>query len=294
MKNFRFVVGRNLTLYLENKIYLAFSCLAIITIMSMYFIFLRDFMFQMVEDKGISRTMRGLISDRLMVSGLLMVVSTVTCFGGIHLQIKEKEVSEASENLTLPISIETITLGNLFSVTAISASYTMLTFITYEFYFYYRYGSELTSETAVIVLLTILFASFINAVTLYVLTARIRTRAEFFSFASLYGIIFGFLTGAYLPYFFYAKWLKKLLFLLPSTQTTSIIRQLFLTDTLAGIRPKLSIRQLESFKTSFGIYLKDLTSKRMIMRQEQYALLLVEVLLVLGGILISLRRSQER
>ncbi|MDO5520066.1 MAG: hypothetical protein Q4G58_06200 [bacterium] len=294
MRNLRFIIGRNLSAFLDNKNNIILSCLAVAGIMSLYFIFLRDFMFQMVEDRGIPAAQRGVISDRLMVGGLLSIVSAATCLSGMQQRILDKQTGSLHKELAFPISNTSLAFGYVLSSAAISTSYTVLTYILYEFYFYYRYGSELASETAVVILAFIKFASLINAAVLYILTDWIESKADFSSFANLYGTIIGFLAGAYLPYFFYGSWIRRLLFFLPATQMTSIFRQLVLTDLLSGLRPDLNVSQIEHFKRSFGIYLKDLTETDTVESQFQYQLLVVELLLLLACIFYLSRKRRKR
>lgn len=291
MRNFRFIVGRNLNLFLQNKLNVLLSWFSVLIVLSLYFVFLRDFLVQMVSNQGVSAQMCELVSDRFMVAGLLVVVSTTTCFGTIQQRVKDKESGIFKDYLTAPVSKLTLTMGSVTSTGLVSSAYTIVTFIFCEFYFYYRHESELTTSVALQVMGTLILACFVNALLLFIISEFISNTTDFSTFGNLYGTIVGFLAGAYLPYFFYGDWLKNILFYLPCTQLTSIMRKLF-TENIVSVLGVEKAKIL-SFQLTFGIELEHDNS--FITKSSQYGVVLIEALgLLLIVVALSKWRRQER
>lgn len=273
----RFLVGRNIAIFLENKTNLLLSISSMAIVLCLYFIFLRDFLIQLVMGQGINTVIVHELTDRLMMSGLFIVMSTTTCFGMIQIRVKDTEMGIYKDYLAAPIPEFSILVAYWISSTLVSSGFTCFTMLISEVYFKFHYHHILSMETIGKVTGLLVFSSFMNSGILLCFTDRLKNTTTFATFANLYGTVIGFLTGAYLPYSFYESWLRHILLLFPLTHLTSLIRQLYVVDLK---RSYLSEVQWSSVYDTFGVHLK--YKDKLITNQEQWSILLIAWMLILS------------
>ena len=275
LRSIRFLIGRNLTLFFENRknLWLSLSSMAIV--LCLYFIFLRDFLIQIVLSYGVMVTIGQELTDRLMIAGLLIIMSTTTCFGMIQLRVKDSETGIYKDYLVAPISDFSIFLGYLISSTIVSSGFSSFAMLCSELYFNTKYHHSLSMESIGKIVFLLIFSALLNSSMLLCATDRLKSTTTFTTFANLYGTVIGFLTGAYLPYSFYDEWLRKILIFFPLTQLTSLIRQLVIVDI-----KKKDWGQLDysTIYDSFGV---QLTYKDSIVSSKQQWSWLLIVLMVI-------------
>ena len=89
MRQLRVMVSRNVILFLKNRTNVLLCFFAIVTVVGLYVIFLRNFMIHSVENAGLNPLYINEFTDRLMVSGLLTVINTTTCFGIMQMSVAD-------------------------------------------------------------------------------------------------------------------------------------------------------------------------------------------------------------
>lgn len=215
------------------------------------------------------------LTDRLMISGLFIVMSTTTCFGMIQIRVKDTEIGIYKDYRAAPIPEFSILVAYWISSTLVASGLTCFTMLLSEVYFKFHYHYILSMETIGKVTGLIIFSSFMNSGILLCFTDRLKSTTTFATFANLYGTIIGFLTGAYLPYSFYESWLRHILLLFPLTHLTSLIRQLYVVDLKKSY---LNEDQWSKVYDTFGVHLK--YKDNVITNQEQWSILLITGVLI--------------
>lgn len=247
MRQMRYLVGRNLALFKSSRSNVLLSICSVGIVMGIYAVFLRDFIMYSVQISGLEPKLVEEFTDRLMIGGLLVVLNTTTCFGIMQMCVADVSKGIRRDYLVAPVTLFKLVLGYQITSVSVSFFFTSMTVVGGEYYFYVVYGRILSIETLVRTMGIILVASTINSGILLCIMRVIKTTTSFSTFGNLYGMLIGFLAGAYFPYTMYPEGLRRVLFYFPPTQITSLLRQLFLEDMgrimtgdgLEGMRSKL-------------------------------------------------------
>lgn len=256
MKKLIFLVRRNLRLFCGNRLNILLSFASILIVIGIYILFLRDFLLDTVSRAGADGALVKEFTDRFMLSGLLVVINTTTCFGILQLSVADSETGIRRDYLVAPVSHFSLTIGYWVTAVLISFFFTVCTVLAGELFFLERYHNALPAPVLFRAIGTVLFSSMINAAILLCLSRRLKSTATFSTLANLYGTLIGFLAGAYLPYSFYPGWLRSVLFYFPPTQTVSILRQLYTDHLRAPLARQRPSEFLPKLLQSFGIELQ--------------------------------------
>lgn len=286
-------IRKNLSDFLQDKKRIAVTFFSIAAIMCVYFVGLKGFVLQTVERQGVYGRDKLFFADRLMVSGLLIVVSAVTCFGSVTAAVRkieqERQGTKRSSDTDPMVGI----LGDWITATLLSFFFTLFTFLAYEAYFLNRYGSMLSVPSLLKGMGLLFLSSVVNSGFLLIIGIVIKSSVEYRSFTWFYGGIFGFIAPVYLPYFFYGGVIKKALFPLPCTQLTSLLRQVCLSGELERLHKELTERKLLKIQTAFGLLLTEHGNRVAGERQLSMVIIFIAALLLFLWV-ISERRTVSK
>lgn len=225
MRELRVMISRNIILFLKNRTNVLLCFFAIVTVIVLYVIFLRDFMLQSVRIAGLESFYVNEFTDRLMVSGLLTVINTTTSFGIMQMSVADAAAGVKWDLLVTPITRFKLELGYWITSIFVSFGYSALTFCFTEYCFSVIYENRMSLEMMLKSFGILLFSSWMNSGLLICMIRFMRDTTSFSTFGNLYGMMCGFLAGTYLPYSMYPETLRKVLFCFPPMQLTSIMRQ---------------------------------------------------------------------
>ncbi|MEF9839948.1 MAG: ABC transporter permease [Lachnospiraceae bacterium] len=279
MRNLQYLVRRNLDLFLNNKLNILLSAASIPIIIGLYVFFLRDFLISMVGQIGLPLGLNKEFTDRMMFAGLLVVMNTTTCFGIMQICVNDTATGIRKDFLVAPITRFSILLGYWISAILVSGFFTYATMLVGEFFFYRMYGKTLSVFTMLYLFLTGLCASGINSGILLCLAKNLKNTTTFSTFANLYGTVLGFLSGSYLPYYFYPKWLKPILFWFPPMQITSILRQWYIKEIKGRMICNSTEALMAEMLQNFGIRLQ--WDHKLIVLNQQWAILILSLAVLL-------------
>lgn len=285
MRRMKILVGRNLAFFLKNKSTVLLSFISIGIVMGLYVIFLRDFIMQSVEGAGLKLSYVKEFTDRLMVSGLLIVLNTTTCFGLMQLSVADAASGIQRDFLVAPVTKFQLEVSYWVSSIFISFFFTIMTLGGAEIYFIVSYGNRVSIIALMKSIGTIFFSSCMNSGLLMCIMKFIKDTTSFSTFGNLYGMMCGFLAGSYLPYAMYPKRLRNILFYFPPMQLTSIIRQLCLSVYTEGER---AIG--EPLYETFGVILTK--GNRLITQREQWSYLIFALAIVL--LILRMEYKEEK
>lgn len=291
MKRMQYLVARNLLLFVRNRKNVVLCFFSVFVVLSLYVFFLRDFMISSVMESGLPGKIGKEFTDRLMLSGLLVVVNTTTTFGIMQQAVLDVQSGIQKDFLIAPVEKLQILAGYWISAGLVSFCFTAFTFLGMELYFYFSYGAALSTHSILWMLLSLIACSIINSGLMMCFIQFIKDTTTFSTFGNLYGMMIGFLAGTYLPYQLYPKRLQSILFYFPPMQLTSILRRLCfndLSETLFG--GKQGDLATELFKT-YGVTLYH--GEHMLVQRQQWAILCyaMAAILILLGVMANKRSS---
>lgn len=280
------LIKRNLKLFWRNKLNVLLSIASILIITGLYVIFLRDFIIQIVENSGLLAGQVEEFTDRLILAGLLIVINTTTSFGMMQLSVCDSQKHVKRDYLLALNSRLQLEIGYWCSGILISFGFTFLTLIGEMLFFARFYESPIVWDTLYKGAGILFFSSCMNGGILLCMIRYMKDTASFSTFGNLYGMVCGFLAGAYLPYGVYPKYLREILYYFPPLQLTSMIRRICLADMQDGTR-KIGL----SLYRYFGV---ELVSKEEIVTvREQWSYLIFTLILVFLLILIEYREQKS-
>lgn len=287
MRQMQVIVGRNVTLFLRNKTNVLLCFFSIVIVLGLYVVFLRDFILQSVENTGLTPVYVKEFTDRMMVSGLLIVLNITTSFGIMQLNVADAAKGIQRDYFVAPVTRFQLEVGYWISSVLVSFFFTAFTYLGAEAFFVIQYGNRVSVGMTLKSISTLLFSSCMNSGMLLCLVRFMKDTTSFSTFGNLYGMMCGFLAGTYLPYAMYPERLRRVLFYFPPMQLTSIIRQLYLS--VYKENGHLIGRQLYE---PYGVILKK--SGELITMSEQWSYLLLAMAAVLVFIRIEYREEKRR
>ena len=261
MRNLWKVTAQYLSLALRDGICLFRTVLAILVLMTTYFVFLRKFVLQMVANHGVYRMERELFADRLMVAGLLILIAATSGISIVRLAIEKGGVVRQGGR----VSFWQVVLARWLATAILSFCYSIGFFLIFELYVSYHYGYGISGEILIKGAVILALSSLVHAGILNVIGEVVHNEPQFSSAMNLYGGLIGFLGGAYLPYFFYGGVVREGLFFLPCTQLISLMRKVCLEGMMTRLHHHMSSKELERLGQAFGIslfYREDVVSPK--------------------------------
>ena len=236
MNAIRALTIRNLKLFYRDKALVFFSFLSVIIILGLYVLFLADINIANIK-ASVGDSISGI--DALVYGWMLpgvIAVSTVTLsLGNMGRLVDDAKDESLSDFMVSPISRMQLILSYVISTILIALLITLLMFVMSIFIVRFKGGSYLTgdqilSSLGIIILLIIsssllalLFASFIHSPNTYGVANTIV------------GTFIGFVTGAYMPMGIMPKVIQNVFNSLPVSQGASLLRQIFLRDTIKEV-----------------------------------------------------------
>ncbi|ABX42431.1 ABC transporter permease [Lachnoclostridium phytofermentans] len=288
MRELEILIDRNITLFRSNKRNVMLSFASIFIVMGLYVIFLRDFILNSVVAYGLSRILAEEFTDRMMVGGLMIVLNTTTCFGIMQLCVEDASTGIRKDFLIAPITEFKIILGYLLSSVLVSGFFTLFTVICAECYFYIRYDNPMDYIALAQVVILVITTSIINSQLLLCFMKLVKDSTTFSTFGNLYGMISGFLAGAYLPYHMYPGFLKKVLIFYPQTHLTSMMRQMYLKDFSKSLEGSQMNSLCKKLFDVFGVNIK--WNNAVFVGKEQFCIIILFFCMFLIILKLSYRR----
>lgn len=249
------LIKRHLKIFMKKTSNIFLSLLSSLVILSLYFLFIRDFTIKAVGDYGFQSSINDLFVDRLMVSGLLVVIGATSVLSIVSIFINDKCRGILKDFYITSISKINIIYTYIISAIIVSTLLTLFVYFFIElfFKFYYDYFSitEIVNSCCMIVISNIISANII-----FIIAMFIDNITSFSTFETLYGVIIGFFTGVYIPIGYYPGIIKNVFFFFPLTQTTSVLRQINTNSITTNILNNYQSDLHSILYETFGIHLK--------------------------------------
>lgn len=249
------LIKRHLKIFIKKPGNIFLSSLSSVVILSLYFLFIRDFTIKAVSDYGFVSEINDLFVDRLMISGLLIVIGATSVLSIVSIFINDKCKGILKDFYITSMSKINIIYTYIISSIIVSTILTLFIYFLVEIFFkiYYDYFSitEIINSCEMIIISNIISSNII-----FIIAMFINNITSFSTFETLYGVIIGFFTGVYIPIGYYPSIIKNIFFFFPLTQTTSILRQINTNKITANILSNYQKDLHSILYETFGIHLK--------------------------------------
>lgn len=283
------LIARHLKLYLKKPSNIVLSFLSSLVILSLYFLFIRDFTIKAVSDYGFVSNYNELFVDRLMTSGLLIVIGTTSMLSIVFIFMKDKNNNIIKDFMITKVSKLKIYYSYVFASFIISMVITTLIYIGIETYFITTTQITFSYQRILYSILTIFLSNMISSLLVVIVAILLKSQTSFSTFETLYGVVIGFFTGVYIPIGYYPDLIRNIFFYFPLCQTTSILRNMETKSVVTEILKNYPKEGHHILYETFGI---NLTFKgEVISIPDQLKMLLVCFLLLNVIIIFFIKKT---
>ena len=251
----RTLIYRHLLLFIKNPASILLSFLSSLVILSLYFLFIRDFTIKAVSEYGFVSNYNNLFVDKLMTSGLLIVIGATSVIPIILLFVKDKCSGILKDFLVTPISKIKIIYSYIITTSIVSIIITLTIYFFIELFFILKYSYYSTLSDIISSILLILISNIIASNIIFVISLFIKSFTSFTTFETLYGVVIGFFTGVYIPIGYYPNIIRNIFFYFPLCQTTSMLRYINTSRVSKLILDKYPTNTHNILYETFGVKL---------------------------------------
>lgn len=289
----RTLVHRHLKLFIKNPANIVLSFLSSVVILSLYFLFIRDFTIKAVSDYGFISDYNELFVDRLMTSGLLIVIGATSVLSIIFIFVKDRYSGTIKDFMVTPLSSYKIIYSYFIAAFLISMIITMIVYIGIEIFFYIAYQSVPTTMTMIKSITTLFVSNLIASLLILVIALGIKSFTSFSTFETLYGVVIGFFTGVYIPIGYYPTIIRNIFFYFPLCQTTSILRNIQTSSVVDSILENYPENQHSILYETFGVHLTFQNESISLPEQWKMVMILFLLLNVILLFIISIKKYRK-
>ncbi len=272
------LVIRHLKLYLKKPTNIILSFLSSGVILSLYFLFIREFTIKAVSDYGFNSQYNELFVDRLMTSGLLIVIGATSVLSIMFIFVKDRYSGLIKDFLVTPISDWKILYSYFFASFFISMMITIFVYFGIELFFLIHYQDQRTVYQMIASIFTIFCSNMIASLIILIIVLFIHNFASFSTFETLYGVVIGFFTGVYIPIGYYPALIRNIFFYFPLCQTTSILRTIQTGSITSQILKNYPKEQHHVLYEIFGVHLT--FQNQVISLEKQWKMVFVAIILL--------------
>ncbi|MDD3049298.1 MAG: ABC transporter permease [Bacilli bacterium] len=269
---------RHLKLFFKNPYAILLSLASSFVILSLYFLFIRDFMIVAIHDMQIDNSYVTQFVDELMISGLLIVINATSMLSILSIFINDKSKNIIKDFLIAPLHKVKIYYSYILACIICSMFISFFVFLCTHLCLSYYYETFYTISYCTHILIILFISSLIASHLLFLAAFFISSITSFSNIANLFGVLIGFCTGVYIPISYYPAIIRNATFLFPLSQTTSIIRQFSTQDTLSSLTKAYPNEVKDTLSSVFGIRLE---WRNMMISQSQQLLILFLSFLIL-------------
>jgi len=249
------LAGRNMRIYLRNRMQVFFSFLSVIIIIGLYVLFLGKVQVDDIRNRaGDMPGIAPLVSSWI-VAGLLAVNAVTVTLGALSAMVYDVEQKRFTDFVVAPVSCAAVVGSYLVSSLVIGLLFTCIALVGGELYILSDGGTLLGLLPALRVLGISALAVASSASIMYLLVSFLRSGSAFGVLSTLLGTLIGFLTGVYVPLGILPAAVQRFVLFIPFSYTAAMLRQSFCEAPLAavfkGAPPALS----SAYQKLYGIRL---------------------------------------
>lgn len=234
MKDLMSLIRRNNKIFYRSRGNLFFALMMVIIILLLHFLFLQDMVandmmaiFEKMPGSSVERSdVLFLVDSQLFAATIPMGAVSISLIA-LGLVVIDRDKNLMSDFLVSPIRRNNLMMSYLISSFFVGLVIILALLTFFEVYFVARYGISFTLVQMLMLFgMTLLTLSFANVFVLVILSL-IKSEQALSGLTAVFGIVLGFLSGAYMPVGIYGESVKNIFSALPFLQLTSLFRKIF-------------------------------------------------------------------
>lgn len=231
------LMGRNIKIYLRDKVAVFFSFLSVIILLLIYILFLGNQFTSPSLEAILTASEIDFFKYSVMMPGVLVLNTITISMGNLGTLIEDMDKRYLDGFLVTPVKRSKIVVSYYLSSLIITLVFTILMWLLAVVLIglttgiYYRFDIILMSVGLIIVF------SFISSSMMVLITTFIKSMNAFGAFSGVFGSLIGFTTGIYMPLSVLPSFMLDIASVIPFTHFVVLLKSIIMTqsiDMIAG------------------------------------------------------------
>lgn len=243
------LIKRHATLFLKDKASVFFSLFSVMIIITLYVLFLSENIASNLPSFDEAPAFVFL----WMFAGITAVTTATAPLGTLGKYMEDNVNRKYEDFLMTKITKQSLAYSYVYYALIIGLIFTIfLVGFGYVYtYFNYEYVLPISGTLmGIIVLSTLMHTLFF-----YLITSYLKTMSAFSGFSTIVGTLIGFLAGIYIPIGILPSYLQKIIVLFPTTQSTVLLRDVFMVEVLEPIKKEMPSHAYSNVVEMLGVKL---------------------------------------
>jgi multidrug/hemolysin transport system permease protein len=249
------LAGRNILIYVRNRMSVFFSFLSVIIIIGLYALFLGKVQVNAIQSVvGPMAGIRPLV-DSWIMAGLLSVNTVTVSLGVLGTMVFDVEYKRFSDFVVAPVRRTAVVVSYLISAWVIGFLFSLIALVAGELYILSGGGHLLSPVHALEVMAMLALGVVSSSSIMFLLASFLRSGSAFGVLSTLLGTLIGFITGVYVPLGVLPDAVQKFVVLVPFSHSAAMLRQVFCEAPLAAVFAGAPPEALQQYIRTYGIRL---------------------------------------
>ena len=247
MNGMLFLAKRNVTCYFRDRASVVFSLMAVIIVVMLYLLFLRNMLVSSYPD------MDGMpqLIDAWVMAGILGIVPVTTSAGSLQTMIEDRVSGRDRDIAVTPLSRWEIVGGHVLSTFASGLVMSLLALVICLVYLV-AVGCPLSAAGVAECVVLLIPSALSGSVIVYAMVSFIRSTGAFSGFFTVVSVMIGFLAGIYMPMGTMPEAMQIIGTLVPASQMAALFRESLCSDAMADVFAGAPADVLGGFRTDMG------------------------------------------
>lgn len=238
---------RNILCYLRDRASVLFSMMAVLIVIMLYLLFLRDMLIGSYPD------MEGMphLIDAWVMAGILGIVPVTASAGSLQVMIDDRSGGNIRDFLVTPMTPSAIASGYILSTFAVGMLMSVLATCICLAYLALS-GCPLTASGIMATVVLLVPSSLSGSIIVYAMTSFLRSPGAFSGFFTVISVLIGFLTGIYMPMGSMPDAMQAVSGIIPASHMASLFRNTLADGAMDSVFAGAPAETLEGFRQDMG------------------------------------------
>ncbi len=231
MNTLKYLISRNIKLYLKNKSTVFFSFLSMLIIIGLYALFMGDVQVDsLVKEYSVNRDLAGWLINSWIMGGIITVNAVNITFVILINMVEDKSNKHIDDFLVSPIKKYQIIGGYLGAAIIVGIVMSIVSFIIAEIYIVLNGGQLLPLISILKVLIGIVFTVISVASMALFFLLFVKSEKTASTITTIIGTLIGFIVGVYIPIGVMPDFVQKIMKAFPITYSATLFKQIFVLE----------------------------------------------------------------
>ena len=247
MNGMLFLAKRNVTCYFRDRASVVFSLMAVIIVVMLYLLFLRNMLVSSYPD------MDGMpqLIDAWVMAGILGIVPVTTSAGSLQTMIEDRTSGRIRDILVTPMSPAQIAGGYIIGTFLVGLSMSVITLAVCLTYLAAT-GCPLSAGGIATSVVLLVPSSLSGSIIVYAITSFLKSTGAFSGFFTVVSVLIGFLAGIYMPMGTMPDAMQVVGTLVPASHMAAMFRDGLAGDALDSVFSGAPSETLAGFRSDMG------------------------------------------